>query len=73
MSADGRKMKILEDLWSSISGNAKTKIDDPFIGAFAASWIACNWNHLALLIWGEGNASETVSYTHLTLPTIYSV
>lgn len=54
-------MKILEDLWSSISGNAKTKIDDPFIGAFAASWIACNWNHLALLIWGEGNASERIN------------
>lgn len=54
-------MKILEDLWSSISGNAKTKVDDPFIGAFAASWIACNWNHLALLIWGEGNASERIN------------
>jgi len=54
-------MKILEDLWLSISGNTKTKINDPFIGAFVASWIACNWNHLALLIWGEGKASERIN------------
>ena len=27
----------------------------------------------ALLIWGLPGPSEPVSYTHLTLPTIYSV
>jgi hypothetical protein len=60
-------MKILEDIWSSMSGNAKTKINDPFIGAFATSWVACNWNHLAILIWGDGSASERINTLHTYL------
>lgn len=54
-------MKILDDIISSISGNTKTRISDPLVGAFIISWITCNWNHLAILIWGEGKISERVN------------
>lgn len=54
-------MKFLDDIMQSISGNTKTKVEDPFIGAFIGSWIVCNWNHLAILIWGEGTAAERIS------------
>ncbi|MFG0770547.1 hypothetical protein ACF8PD_01705 [Vibrio plantisponsor] len=53
-------MKILDDICSSIAGNAKTRISDPFIGAFICSWIVCNWNYLSLLFWGEGKVTERV-------------
>ena len=61
-------LKIIEDLCSAIAGNAKTRINDPFIGTFICSWIACNWNNLALLFWGEGNAAERISefYNYLS-------
>jgi hypothetical protein len=45
----------------SISGSTKTKVEDPFIGAFIGSWIICNWNHLALLVWGDGTAAERIN------------
>lgn len=54
-------MKFLDDILQSISGNTKTKVDDPFIGAFIGSWIVCNWSHLATLIWGDGTATERIN------------
>lgn len=54
-------MKFLEDLLSSITGNAKAKVNDPSIGAFIGSWVVCNWEQLALLTWGEGVFSARVS------------
>ncbi|TEW56591.1 hypothetical protein E2R68_00715 [Psychromonas sp. RZ22] len=54
-------MKILEDIWSSIVGNATTRVSDPVIGTFLTSWVICNWHYLALLFWGEGNATQRVS------------
>jgi ribosomal protein L12E/L44/L45/RPP1/RPP2 len=54
-------MKFLDDILQSISGNTKTKVDDPFIGAFIGSWIVCNWNHLAILIWGDGTTKERIN------------
>ncbi|WP_251847195.1 hypothetical protein [Enterobacter hormaechei] len=54
-------MKFLDDIISSIAGNAKTRINDPFIGTFFCTWIACNWNHLALLFWGEGKVTERIN------------
>lgn len=60
-------MKMLEDLWSSMTGNVRAKVGDPFIGAFAAAWVACNWNHLAMLFWGDGKASERISTLHIYL------
>lgn len=53
-------MKFIDDILQSISGNTKTKVDDPFIGAFLGSWIACNWSHLATLIWGDGTTKERI-------------
>jgi len=60
-------MKFLDDIISSIAGNAKTRINDPFIGTFVCTWIACNWNHLALLFWGEGKVTERINafYSYL--------
>lgn len=54
-------MKFLDDILQSISGNTKTKVEDPFIGAFIGSWIVCNWSHLAVLIWGDGTAAERIN------------
>ncbi len=54
-------MKFLDDIISSIAGNAKTRINDPFIGTFICTWIACNWNHLALLFWGEGKVTDRIN------------
>jgi hypothetical protein len=54
------KMKILDDILSSISGNTKTRISDPLLGAFIISWITCNWNHIGILIWGEGSTSDRI-------------
>ncbi|CAI8883030.1 hypothetical protein [Pseudomonas sp. DR48] len=54
-------MKFLDDILQSISGNTKTKVDDPFIGAFIGSWIVCNWSHLAILIWGDGTTTERIN------------
>ncbi len=54
-------MKILEDIWSSIVGNATTRVSDPVIGTFLTSWVICNWHYLALLFFGEGNATQRVS------------
>ncbi len=46
-------MQVLDDIWASIKGNAKTRINDPIIGAFFISWVLCNWDRLALLFWGN--------------------
>lgn len=54
-------MKFLDDIMQSISGSTKTKVEDPFIGAFIGSWIVCNWSHLAILIWGDGTAAERIN------------
>lgn len=64
--------KMLEDIWSSVIGNTKTRINDPFIGTFLCTWVLCNWNYLALLFWGEGSAVERISafYIFLTQTTV---
>ncbi|WAC45221.1 hypothetical protein OU997_03230 [Pseudomonas sp. SL4(2022)] len=54
-------MKFLDDILQSISGNTKTKVNDPFIGAFIGSWVVCNWSHLAILIWGDGTTTERIN------------
>ncbi|KEZ69269.1 hypothetical protein AAY86_15050 [Pseudomonas amygdali pv. tabaci str. ATCC 11528] len=67
-------MKFLEDIWQSVSGNTKAKVNDPFIGAFIASWIACNWSQVAILILGEGTATQRVNVfsTYLAESKIFS-
>ncbi|HHX8938958.1 TPA: hypothetical protein ACVPL5_000846 [Yersinia enterocolitica] len=61
-------MKIIDDICASIAGNAKTRINDPFIGTFICSWVVCNWSHLSLLFWGEGKVTERISifYNYLS-------
>lgn len=61
-------MKFLDDIFTSIAGNAKTKVNDPFIGAFFCSWIICNWKELSLLFWGDGKVSERIGvfYSYLS-------
>ncbi|WP_410525174.1 hypothetical protein [Pseudomonas aeruginosa] len=53
-------MKILEDIFASVSGNAKAKISDPFLGTFIVSWLLCNWNHLSILIWGDAPLTSRI-------------
>lgn len=54
-------MKFIDDVLESISGSTRTKIEDPFIGAFIGSWLICNWDSLALLVWGEGTATDRIA------------
>ncbi len=54
-------MKFFDDIFQSISGNAKTKVNDPFIGAFIGAWIFCNWSQLAILIWGNKAVTERIN------------
>ncbi|MEY0959985.1 hypothetical protein AB7188_13930 [Providencia rettgeri] len=60
-------MKVIDDICSSITGNAKTRIKDPFIGTFIFSWVLCNWRYLSLLFWGDGTVPERVSAFYLYL------
>ncbi|MGS0534491.1 hypothetical protein [Pseudoalteromonas sp. SaAl2] len=53
-------MKVLDDLWTSIRGNAQTKINDPIVGAFIVSWCLCNWDRISILFWGSGKLEERV-------------
>jgi hypothetical protein len=46
-------MKVLDDIWASIKGNAVTRINDPIVGAFVVSWVLCNWDKLVLLFLGS--------------------
>lgn len=66
-------MKVIDDIYSSITGNAKTRIKDPFIGTFICSWILCNWHYLSLLFWGDGTVPERVSafYRYLSATPIW--
>lgn len=54
-------MKFIDDILSAISGSTRTKIEDPFISAFIGSWLICNWDSLALLVWGEGTAADRIA------------
>ncbi|USE69718.1 hypothetical protein CTT31_11525 [Pseudoalteromonas maricaloris] len=67
-------MKVLDDIFSAISGPAKTRVSDPIVGTFICSWLICNWNYLALLAWGEGNVTERVSafYIYLSHTSIFA-
>ncbi|WP_340611443.1 hypothetical protein [Xenorhabdus bharatensis] len=55
-------MKIIDDICSSIAGNAKTRINDPFIGTFICTWVICNWNPLSLLFLGEKKITERINF-----------
>lgn len=67
-------MKILDELWSSFSGAAKVRVNDPFIGTFTISWLICNWNQVGLLLWGEGKPSERINsfYRYLTTTDFFA-
>jgi len=54
-------MQVLDDIWSTIKGNAKTRIKDPIAGTFIVSWCFCNWDKLALLFWGKGDLEKRIS------------
>ena len=54
-------MQVFDDIWASIKGNAKTRINDPIIGAFVVSWGLCNWDRLALLFWGTGKLEARIT------------
>jgi hypothetical protein len=68
-------MQILDDIWSSIKGNTKTRIKDPIVGTFIVSWSFCNWDKLATLFFGSQKVDERIetlseSMSVLTTPSI---
>jgi hypothetical protein len=54
-------MQVLDDIWASIKGNAKTRINDPIVGAFVVSWCLCNWDRLTLLVWGSEKLDSRIN------------
>tara|TARA_R110001606_G_scaffold21158_4_gene74938 strand:+ start:23154 stop:24461 length:1308 start_codon:yes stop_codon:yes gene_type:complete len=54
-------MQVLDDIWSSIKGNSKARVRDPVIGTFIVSWAVCNWDKLAVLVWGNGEAEKRIN------------
>jgi len=55
-------VQVLDDIWSSIKGSAKTRITDPVIGVFIFSWILCNWDRVAILLWGNDDLENRVKH-----------
>ncbi|CAM2929145.1 hypothetical protein [Moritella viscosa] len=53
-------MKIFDDIWASIKGNAKTRINEPIIGALVLSWCLCNWNKLAILFFSTATIEDKI-------------
>lgn len=53
-------MQIIDDIWSSIKGNARARVNDPILGTFIVSWLFCNWDKVATLIWGTKKFDERV-------------
>lgn len=58
----GVRVGILEDIWSSIKGNARIRVKDPIIGTFIFSWCICNWDKLATLFLGTASIDERIKY-----------
>jgi hypothetical protein len=54
-------VKVLNDMWSSVTGNMNTRAKDPVIGSFMVAWIICNWDRLALLFLGKDNVEGRIS------------
>jgi len=54
-------MKFLEGIVAAIQGNAKEKLNDPLIGAFIASFIVCNWQHVLVFIFGNAKIEERIT------------
>ena len=71
----GARPELVEHILSMV--NSRISPDVPRIGSLGASGDLAPLSHMALSMMGEGNCSVytngSVSYTHLTLPTIYSV
>lgn len=53
-------MKILNDFFYSVRGNAIARSKDPIIGAFLIAWSVCNWDKLAILFWGTGEVEQRI-------------
>jgi hypothetical protein len=53
-------MQILDDIWTSMKGHTKTRINDPIIGAFVLSWALCNWDKLVLLFFSTDKLESRV-------------
>lgn len=54
-------MKVLDDVWNSITGNVNARVKDPVIGSFVLAWILCNWDKLAILFLGENKVEERIN------------
>lgn len=63
-------MQVLNDIWSSVKGNAKTRINDPIIGAFVISWALFNWDKLALLFFGDKSLELRINKISNNMATI---
>lgn len=53
-------MKFVEGFVSAVKGNVTTKLNDPLIGSFIASFMVCNWKHFLVLILGNDKLENRV-------------
>lgn len=54
-------MKVITDIWSSITGHLNTRAKDPVLGSFVVAWVLCNWDKLTLLMLGEAKVEERIA------------
>lgn len=47
------------------------KLGPPVIGAFVAAWVVLNWDHLILLLWGNGLLEERVEAFRLAIDQVW--
>ena len=54
-------MQILDEIWTSIKGNTRTRVKDPVIGTFIVAWCFCNWDKIAVFLWGTDKFENRVT------------
>ncbi|NOI25946.1 hypothetical protein [Vibrio mediterranei] len=51
----------LKEIWASLTNNVSSRVSSPFFGAFLVAWLLCNWDKLALLLFGIQSVDSRVS------------
>lgn len=55
-------LDFVRDLYSSFRQTSLERVKSPFLGAFVFSWLAFNWQALAILFFSERKIEEKIKY-----------
>lgn len=57
----------------AINKSFSRRLRDPVLSIYFSSWLLCNWNHLFLLFWGQGDFDERVNLLNAKInSTVFS-